>query len=259
MRIFNRINILILLSALGLSLFQTLAIYSLFKFEIFIALVDSLIHTTLYTLTSIPLYNSIKFGKFEKLPNPIRTVNYLTLLILGVATVNGLGHWIESQILNTLQLQQIYGYLPSRILISILIFTCIYHLFKKELTEYSMSDPKQEALENREKIEFVSIKTNSKLELIPVEDIICIESNGDYVTIYTLHSKHIKEQTMKFYDENLNQKQFHRVHRSYIVNLTAIARVELYSKTDQQLTLLNGMKIKISQNGYKSLKEKLKL
>ncbi|MDO9634524.1 MAG: LytTR family DNA-binding domain-containing protein [Paludibacter sp.] len=50
-----------------------------------------------------------------------------------------------------------------------------------------------------------------------------------------------------------------RVHRSHIVNVEFISRIELHEKQNQQLTLKNGHKIKVSQQGYKTLRQKLKL
>jgi DNA-binding LytR/AlgR family response regulator len=71
--------------------------------------------------------------------------------------------------------------------------------------------------------------------------------------------KYMKEQTMKYFEEHLPTTQFARVHRSCIVNLEAISRIELYEKQSQQLTLKNGHQIKTSQAGYKLLRQKLNL
>ena len=90
-------------------------------------------------------------------------------------------------------------------------------------------------------------------------DIICLQADGDYVQIITATGKYLKEQTMKYFDENLPASLFVRVHRSCIVNIQTIARIELYDKQNQQLTLKNGHQIKVSQAGYKTLRAKLHL
>ncbi|MBV5343582.1 LytTR family transcriptional regulator DNA-binding domain-containing protein, partial [bacterium] len=90
-----------------------------------------------------------------------------------------------------------------------------------------------------------------------VSDIVYIQSDGDYVQIFTSNGKYLKEQTMKSLEESLPTSLFARVHRTCIVNIQAIARVELYDKQSQQLTLKNGHQLKVSQAGYKMLRAKL--
>ncbi|MBP7274394.1 MAG: LytTR family transcriptional regulator DNA-binding domain-containing protein, partial [Saprospiraceae bacterium] len=84
-------------------------------------------------------------------------------------------------------------------------------------------------------------------------------AESDYVQVITEKGKYLKEQTMKYFEENLLPTKFIRVHRSYIVNVEAISRIELYEKQTQLVTLKNGMQIRMSQSGYKLLKNILKL
>ena len=67
----------------------------------------------------------------------------------------------------------------------------------------------------------------------------------------------MKEQTLKYFEEHLPDNLFVRVHRSSIVNVQTILRIELYDKQSQQLALKNNHQIKISQSGYKLLRTKL--
>lgn len=62
---------------------------------------------------------------------------------------------------------------------------------------------------------------------------------------------------MKYFDNHLPLATFVRVHRSTIVNVTQISRVELFGKETYQLLLKNGVKIRVSLSGYKLLKERL--
>ena len=57
----------------------------------------------------------------------------------------------------------------------------------------------------------------------------------------------------------LSPAEFVRVHRSYLVNVSKILRIELYKKQGQQLALSNGDRLKISASGYKRLREVLGL
>ena len=95
--------------------------------------------------------------------------------------------------------------------------------------------------------------------MIPVQEIFCLQADGDYVHIHTLKGKYMKEQTMKSFERALPPGQFVRVHRSCIVNIESITGIELYEKQSRLLTLKNGFKIKVSQAGYAVLKERLNL
>lgn len=102
----------------------------------------------------------------------------------------------------------------------------------------------------------IVIKDGNKIEVVPFEDVIFLESYGDYVWIHTPKGKFLKQRTMKEFESQLPPK-FLRVHRSYLVNGDYIQKLELYEKNTYQLILKNGTKISVSRNGYKELKETL--
>ena len=80
---------------------------------------------------------------------------------------------------------------------------------------------------------------------------------GDYVMLITPTGEYLKEQTMKYFETHLSPDTFVRVHRSTIVNVTQISRVELFGKETYQLLLKTGVKLKVSLSGYRLLKERL--
>lgn len=108
-------------------------------------------------------------------------------------------------------------------------------------------------------IDRIAIKLGSKIHVIAVPDILYLQAEGDYVMIYTPDGNYLKEQTMKYFEQHLPQQKFVRVHRSCIVNVEIISRVELYEKQNYLLHLQNGTKIKASTNGYRLLKKTLSL
>jgi len=110
-----------------------------------------------------------------------------------------------------------------------------------------------------EPIETIAIKTGKKLHIIPISEVICIQAYGDYVNIMTLQGTHLKEQTLKYFEEHLSEEQFVRVHRSHIVNIRAIVAIERYGREQYLLILSNKEKVKATVEGYKRLKEALKL
>ena len=108
-----------------------------------------------------------------------------------------------------------------------------------------------------ETLERVVVKDRHKISIIPVEKIRYIESLDDYVLIYTNEGRHMKQKTMKFFEANLNQKNFIRIHRSYIVQVEHIAEIQQYEKESYIVILKDGTKLKVSKSGYKKLKEVL--
>ena len=67
----------------------------------------------------------------------------------------------------------------------------------------------------------------------------------------------MKKKTMSFYESVLNEKEFVRVHRSFIINLSQIKRIELMEKESYCALLKSGVKIPLSKSGYTRLKDVL--
>jgi two-component system, LytTR family, response regulator len=110
--------------------------------------------------------------------------------------------------------------------------------------------------DDRKTLDRVITRLGSKITVIPVEKIWYIEAADDYVMIFSEQGNHLKEKTMKYFEEHLPGGQFIRIHRSYIVNISEIKSLELYSKDSYVAILKNGGKLKVSAEGYKRLREK---
>lgn len=108
-----------------------------------------------------------------------------------------------------------------------------------------------------EKLERIVVKTGTKIKMIPVDRINYLEAQDDYIMLYTDEGKHLKQGTMKYYEEHLDSSKFIRVHRSYIVRIDQVVQLEPYSKDNYLLKLKNGTALKVSRNGLKTLKDKL--
>ena len=113
--------------------------------------------------------------------------------------------------------------------------------------------------EKPEMLERIAVKTGSKIHVIPIDDIFFLEAEGDYVMIHTKDGKHLKEKTMKYFETHLEPSQFVRIHRSFIVNVNEILRIELYDKENYSVLLKNTTSLKASSSGYKLLKQVLNL
>lgn len=113
--------------------------------------------------------------------------------------------------------------------------------------------------EEAECIDRITVKDGTHIHLIRTDELLYIQACGDYVTLVTPSGQYVKEQTMKYFDAHLPSAGFVRVHRSTIVNVTQISQVELFGKENYQLSLKNGVRLKVSNSGYKLLKERLEL
>lgn len=112
--------------------------------------------------------------------------------------------------------------------------------------------PRQESPLNR-----IVVRKGSSINLIQVEKLKYVEAQDDYVMLYHTEGKALKQQTMKFYEENLPEKDFVRIHRSYIVSVSEINKIEPYGKDNHVAVLKSGEKLPVSRTGYKLLKNEL--
>ncbi len=79
---------------------------------------------------------------------------------------------------------------------------------------------------NIPKKEDIFIKSDGKLTRLNYEDILYIESVGDYVKYCTPEKKYITHSTLKAVEEKMDKVYFMKVHRSYIVNLRKIRNIQ---------------------------------
>jgi len=72
------------------------------------------------------------------------------------------------------------------------------------------------------------IKSNQKLEKINIDDILYIEAMSNYVILYTRSKKHIVYMSFKSIESQLPQNSFLRIHKSFIVAVSAIVSIDSY-------------------------------
>jgi len=113
---------------------------------------------------------------------------------------------------------------------------------------------KENVQESRGTLDRVVTRLGSKVTVIPVDRIWYIESADDYVMIYSELGNHLKEKTMKFFEEHLPANNFVRIHRGSIINLAQIAAIDPYTKDTHMVTLKCGAKLRASAEGYKKLR-----
>jgi len=109
------------------------------------------------------------------------------------------------------------------------------------------------------KNERVVVKTGNKIKIIPVNDIIFLAADDDYVKIHTAEGSFLKNKTMAYFEKLLGETDFVRVHRSYIVKINEITRIDPYEKESHLAILKSGEKIPVSKTGYPKLRQVLGL
>lgn len=107
--------------------------------------------------------------------------------------------------------------------------------------------------------ERIVVKTGSRIKIIPVQQVHYLEASDDYVKIFTDEGSFLKKQTMSLLEQQLNTTQFIRTHRSYIINIQYITRIDPYEKENHMAVLKSGAKVPISKTGYPKLKKALGL
>jgi len=105
----------------------------------------------------------------------------------------------------------------------------------------------------------IVVKNGSKIKIIPVHDIFYLEAADDYVKIHTQEGYFLKNKTMNHFEHVLDKQQFVRSHRSYIVNVQQITRIDPYEKDNHIAILRTGAKVPVSRGGYGKLKSVLGL
>ena len=152
--------------------------------------------------------------------------------------------------------------IPVRLLITLLIFIIIrlLYVFYNEKNKKTGEVPGEMQEDNVSKslIDRITVRSGQKIIIIPIDDIIFIKADGDYISINTAKGSWLKEQTMKYTEDTLPADRFVRIHRSYIVNINHISRIERYGEK-QQIMLHDNEKIKISAARYQVLKQVLGL
>ena len=108
-----------------------------------------------------------------------------------------------------------------------------------------------------EQAQRIVVKENNNIKIIPLTDVLYIEAADDYAKVTTAEKYYLKHQRMIQFEQQLPEQQFVRVHRSYIVNLQHIQKVELYEKEQFCVILRNGAKVPVSRSGYSKLKDVL--
>lgn len=113
----------------------------------------------------------------------------------------------------------------------------------------------QSARPPQQSLERIAVRDGSRVYVIPVAKLDYAEAQDDYVALSSEGKKHLKQQTISSLEAALDPQRFVRIHRSYIVNLERVTKIEPYSKDNHVVVLAGGTQLPVSRSGYARLRE----
>ena len=105
--------------------------------------------------------------------------------------------------------------------------------------------------------ERVLIRDGANVHVLPVDAIDYVEAQDDYVAFKSDGKQYLKDQTLAAVEATMDPSRFVRIHRSYLLNIDRIAKVELYAKDSRIAILRDGSRLPVSRAGYARLSELL--
>lgn len=124
---------------------------------------------------------------------------------------------------------------------------------RQEHTQSLLSSPELNAAHQGR----IVLKDGGRIKIIPSAHIHYLEAADDYVKIHTAEGHFLKNRTMSFFEQQLDPQNFVRIHRSYLINIQLITRIEPYEKDSYLAVLSVGVKLPVSRSGYARLKQSL--
>jgi two-component system LytT family response regulator len=115
-----------------------------------------------------------------------------------------------------------------------------------------------QARQRQQPLERLLIRDGTRVQVVPVETIDYIEAQDDYVAVVASGRQWLKSQRMAELEGQLDPQLFLRVHRSYIVRVAAIARIEPSGRDGHCAVLHSGARVPISRSGYAKVRELIK-
>jgi hypothetical protein len=227
---------------------------------------DSLICNSLQAICLLVLWYPVQYYR-NIVSLPLFVLFHALLFVLSLAIWLGAGYLIARGMLEDYPLYSAFfvRLLPVRVLFGgsiYALFTLLYYLLLSGSTIRGQEEAIEEAATQTapiEKLSRISVKKHKEIRFISVSQIHYIEANGDYVMIHTATDKYLKDKPMKYWEMHLPNDVFVRVHRSFIVHIEWIAKIELYEKESYRLLMRNGEGVKASSAGYRVLRERMGL
>ena len=227
--------------------------------------VDAMASMVLFFDEAVVLWNVFTFSRLEVLESYQSMIIHIAYAIVAVLFMLVVEYFIIA-VFSSNDMNVFVTSLPARAFALIVM----YAFYRRYYANNKVEDDNEEIVDSQdfankeqrvqpvEVIERITVKVGTKIKVIPVDDIICLKAGDDYVSVITADGHWLKSERLKDFEAMLPDHQFARVHRSYIVNMGKISKIERYGQK-QMLLMNDGEQIRISMTGYKVLREKLHL
>jgi two-component system LytT family response regulator len=103
----------------------------------------------------------------------------------------------------------------------------------------------------------IAIRDGAVVTVVPVDRVDYIEAQDDYIAVHAGGNTFLKEQTLATVEAQLDPRRFIRIHRSYVLNLDRLARLERPGKDRREAVLRDGKRLPVSESGHSRLRELL--
>lgn len=103
----------------------------------------------------------------------------------------------------------------------------------------------------------IVLRSEARIHVVPVDRLDYVEARDDQIVLKVGKESYRKSQTLGELEKLLDPQRFVRIHRSYLLNLERLARLDLYAKDSYAAVLADGSRLPVSRSGYARLKELL--
>jgi two-component system LytT family response regulator len=121
-------------------------------------------------------------------------------------------------------------------------------------THSSLQDLVREVRKREQPLERILIKEGAMVRVLAADTIDYVEAQDDYVSFHVGGKQYLKHQTLSDLEAQLDAALFVRIHRSYILHIDRLSRLEPYSKDNRMAVLKDGTQLPVSRSGYEKLK-----
>jgi two-component system LytT family response regulator len=98
------------------------------------------------------------------------------------------------------------------------------------------------------------VRQGPRVHVIPADKLDYAEAQDDYVSLRSEGKSYLKQQTLGDLEASLDPKHFVRIHRSYLLNLDRLARIDTEGGEPKAVVLTDGTRLPVSRSGYGRLK-----
>lgn len=247
-------GILLVLAAIG-TLGGLLAFYT--PLSVWVAMGDATLYIGTLTVAGYYGWYLLPHIRVWQAQLGIASLTQLVCLAITEASMAALG--LE-------RAETFFAGLPLRLLIGVLAWAILFQWYwrlaareEEEVEGPALPGDTSLPVPQAEILDRISVKEGTRIHLISVDELLYIQASGDYATLVTAEGQYVKEQTMKYFETHLPAATFVRIHRSSIVNVNHILRIELFGKDSYRVRLPNNITLRASVSGYRLLKERLEL